>query len=46
MTYNSVTSDPLSSISWIELTGISYVTSYSFDGIYGNDINLGKFRLL
>ena len=43
MTYNSVAADPSSSTNWIELTGISYVTSYSFDGIYGSDINLGKY---
>ena len=42
MTINSVTVNENSIASLIELTGIPYLTSYSFSGIYADDINLGN----
>ena len=42
ITINSVAVNE-NNIAWlIELTGISYVTTYTFTGIYANNINLGK----
>ena len=46
MTINSVTVNENSIASLIELTGIPYLTSYSFSGIYANDVNLGNIDTL
>ena len=42
MTINSVTVNENSIASLIYLTGIPYVTTYAFTGIYADDISLGK----
>ena len=42
ITMNSVYAGSISSVSWIELGGISYYTTYLFNGLYANDVNLGK----
>ena len=40
---NSIMTSPTSSLSWIELGGVSYFTTYIFQGLYANDIDLGNF---
>ena len=38
----SITVDKYNTASLIELAGIPYFTTYTFQGIYANDVNLGK----
>ena len=45
VTINSVTANEYSTASFIELTGISYTTTYTFSGIYVEDVSLGKFEI-
>ena len=39
---NSILASPSSSLSWIELGGVSYFTTYIFDGLNANNVNLSK----
>ena len=42
ITLKSVIVSEYSTASLIELTGLSYTTTYAFTGIYANDVTLGK----
>ena len=42
ITIRSVTVKEISTASLIELTGIPYLTTYSFQGLHASDVNLGK----
>ena len=42
ITLNSITTDPQTIFPFFGLAGIPYTSSYTFTGMYLNDVNLGK----
>ena len=45
ITLNSMTTDSQTAFSYFGLNGIPYASSYTFAGIYLNDVNLGKYLI-